>query len=321
MRIFFLTPFLTVALAWGQAPQPNGAGLEPGVLPLRWPTAQPHCMEMQEYYVHEYNPNFYMLRQSACTDYEKPIIYLIFGTEKALLWDTGSRNARTREAVDRLMERWLKVNNRTSIPLIVVHSHHHSDHVAGDAQFTDRPDTTFIKPDLASLVKFFGFEHWPDEVRTYDLGNRPMDLVPIPGHTDDSFALYDRRTGVLLTGDTVYPGRLYVTDFGDFQKSIHRLALWTDGKLVAHVLGNHIEQTRTPYLEYPIGKLSQPDEHELEMSVGHILELDRALSHMTGPGRLALRDMTIWPLDPEVLKQMRATQHQSEEADRKIVYP
>ena len=111
-----------------------------------------------------------------------------------------------------------------------------------------------------------------------------MDLVPIPGHTDDSFALYDRRTGVLLTGDTVYPGRLYVADFADFKKSIHRLAEFTDGKIIAHVLGNHIEQTKTPYLEYPIGKLSQPDEHELEMNVGTILELDRALSHMQRSG-------------------------------------
>jgi len=32
-----------------------------------------------------------------------------------------------------------------------------------------------------------------------------MDIVPIPGHTDDSIALYDHRTGILLTGDTVYP--------------------------------------------------------------------------------------------------------------------
>ena len=317
----WLALFLLATISWAQAPQPDGAGLEPGVLPDRWPTASPRCMEMEEFYVHEYNPNFYLLRQSPCTDYEKPFIYVIFGSEKALLWDTGSRNARTREAVDRLIERWLKANNRMSIPLVVVHSHHHSDHVAGDPQFVGRPDTTFIKPDVESLKSFFGFKNWPDEVVTYDLGNRLMDIVPIPGHTDDSFALYDRRTGVLLTGDTVYPGRLYVTDFADFKKSIHRLAEFTDGKIVAHVLGNHIEQTRTAYLEYPIGKLSQPEEHELDMNVGEILELDRALSHMNGPARLALRDLTIYPLDPEVLKSMRATQHKSEEADHKIVYP
>jgi hydroxyacylglutathione hydrolase len=62
---------------FAQAPQPDGAGLEPGRLPDRWPTAPPHCMEMQEYYVHEYNPNFYLMRQSACTDFEKPFLRCI----------------------------------------------------------------------------------------------------------------------------------------------------------------------------------------------------------------------------------------------------
>lgn len=74
------------------------------------------------------------------------------------------------------------------------------------------------------------------------------------------FALYDRRTGILLTGDMVYPWRLYLSDFPAFRQSIHRLALFTNGKLIAHVLGNHIEQTSTPYLEYPIGKMYQPEE-------------------------------------------------------------
>jgi hydroxyacylglutathione hydrolase len=278
-------------------------------------------MEMQEYYVHEYNPNFYMLRQSPCSDYEKPIIYLIFGSEKALLWDTGSRNARTREAVDRLIDRWLKVNHRASIPLVVMHSHRHGDHTAGDPQFADRPDTTLVKPNLPTVKAYFGFQNWPTEVKVFDLGGRPVDLVPIPGHSDDSIALYDRRTGILLTGDTVYPGRLYVDDFPNFKKSVHRLAEFTDGKLVAHVLGNHIEQSRTPYLNYPVGKIWQPDEHQLELSVGHILELDRALSHMQEPKRLALRDMTIWPLDAEALKEMRAQSAASTAEDQKFILP
>src|SRR5450432_806398 len=93
-----------------------------GTLPEHWPTGGPQCTEMQEFYIHQYNPNFFILRQSGCSDYEKPFLYLIFGTDKALLWDTGSRNARVREAVDRLIDRWLKVNSRASIPLVVVHS-------------------------------------------------------------------------------------------------------------------------------------------------------------------------------------------------------
>ena len=269
-----------------------------GTLPAQWPTGGPQCTEMQEFYVHQYEPNLFILRQSGCTDYEKPFLYLLFGTDKAMLWDTGSRNSRVRESVDRLIDRWLKVNSRTSIPLIVMHSHKHGDHIAGDAQFAGRPDTTLVKPDLPAVKEFFGFRDWPEETRTFDLGGRMMDIIPIPGHTDDSIALYDRRTGILLTGDTVYPGRLYVTDFPSFQKSIHRLAAFIDGKPVAHVLGNHIEQTRTPFVDYPTGTKYQPEEHELALSAAHVFELDRVLQGMTAPKKVALRDLTIAPRIP-----------------------
>lgn len=269
-----------------------------GTLPEHWPTGGPQCTEMQEFYIHQYEPNFFILRQSGCSDYEKPFLYLIFGADKAMLWDTGSRNARVREAVDRLIDRWLKVNSRTAIPLIVMHSHKHGDHIAGDAQFAGRADTTLVKPDLASVKTFFGFGNWPEEIRTFDLGGRVMDIVPIPGHTDDSIALYDRRTAILLTGDTVYPGRLYVTDFPAFRMSLHRLAAFIDGKLIAHVLGNHIEQTKTPFVDYPTGTKYQPEEHELALSAAHVYELDRVLQGMSAPKKVALRDLTIAPRAP-----------------------
>jgi glyoxylase-like metal-dependent hydrolase (beta-lactamase superfamily II) len=286
--------FLLILLAGSLAAQtPAPPVVEKGTLPEHWPTGGPNCMEMQEYYIHAYNPNFYILRQSGCTDYEKPFVYLIFGSDKAMLWDTGSRNSRIRESVDRLIVRWLAENKRTSIPLVVMHSHKHGDHVAGDAQFADRPDTTLVKPDLASVKAFFGFQNWPEEVRTFDLGGRPIDVVGIPGHTDDSIAMYDRRTGILLTGDTVYPGRLYVADFEAFKTSIHRLAAFTADKPIAQVLGNHIEQTSTPFVDYPVRTKYQPEEHELALSAGSILELDRALQAMKEPKTVFLRDMTI----------------------------
>jgi glyoxylase-like metal-dependent hydrolase (beta-lactamase superfamily II) len=284
------TLLIGVALATAISAQ---QGLEKGTLPEHWPTGGPNCMEMQEYYIHAYNPTFYILRQSGCTDYEKPFVYLIFGNDKAMLWDTGSRNSRIRETVDRLIARWLVENKRASIPLVVVHSHKHGDHIAGDSQFADRPDTTLVKPDLASVKAFFGFQNWPDEIRTFDLGGRPMDVFGIPGHTDDSIALYDRRTGILLTGDTVYPGRLYVTDFETFKTSIHRLAAFTADKPIAHVLGNHIEQTNTPFVDYVVRTKYQPEEHELALSAGTILELDRALQSMKEPKTVLLRDVTI----------------------------
>jgi hydroxyacylglutathione hydrolase len=74
---------------------------------------------------------------------------------------------------------------------------------------------------------------------------------------------------------------------------------FTEGKVVAHILGNHIEETRTPYLDYAIGTMYQPNEHELSLSRGALLELREALASLHGkPTRLALRDFSIWPVGP-----------------------
>ena len=109
--------------------------------------------------------------------------------------------------------------------------------------------------------------------------------------------MYDRRTGVLLTGDTMYPGRLYVADGAAFTKSAHRLVDFTAGKPIAHVLGAHIEQSRTPFLDYVVGTKFQPNEHVLELSRGQLLELLDAVNQMGGTVvRRAMSDFTIWPV-------------------------
>jgi hypothetical protein len=65
---------------------------------------------------------------------------------------------------------------------------------------------------------------------------------------------------------------------------------------VAHVLGAHIEEARTPFLDYTIGTKFQPDEHALELSRGHLLELNDALERMGATiVRRAMADFTIWP--------------------------
>ena len=45
---------------------------------------------------HEYNPTFVILRQSGCTHYEKPFLYVLFGAKQALLFDTGAPGAELR---------------------------------------------------------------------------------------------------------------------------------------------------------------------------------------------------------------------------------
>jgi hydroxyacylglutathione hydrolase len=289
--------------AWAQLPQPDGGNIRAGVLPKQWMTGGPKCMENPEWQIHEFNRDLYILRQSGCTDYEKPFLYLFFGEERALLWDTGSRNGNLAPTLQRVVKNWLLRTKRQSIPLVVVHSHSHSDHVAGDAEVQALHDSampvTFLPAEVEATKRFYKIASWPSDIGQVDLGNRVLDAIAIPGHDTVSMALYDRQTAILLAGDSLYPGRLYVHDLDAFQKSTERMIRFTEGKVVAHILGNHIEQTRTPYLDYPVGTMYQPDEHELSLSRGALLELEEGLLSLHGkPARLALRDISIWPVGP-----------------------
>jgi hydroxyacylglutathione hydrolase len=297
----FITFFASLLSA--QAPQPDGAGVETGVVPASWPASGPKCMETPDWLVHEYNPNLYLIRQSGCLDFEKPFLFLIFGKDRGLLLDTGSRNFPAAEMLQNVAGKWLKRNQRASIEIVVVHTHPHSDHVAGDEELKhlNSPSISIklVPPTLEDSKAFYGISNWPDQTGSVDLGDRVIDAIPIPGHSPVSIAFYDRRTAILFTGDSLYPGRLYVNNWDDFVKSTRRLVDFTKGKLVAHVLGNHIEQSRTAYLDYPVGTIYQPNEHSLAMSRGDLLELMDALSSLHEPTRLAMRDFSIWPVPPD----------------------
>src|SRR5882757_9030162 len=77
------------ALAQAPAPVPPPP-FETGSLPATWITGGPNCLEVPDWQIHEYNANLYILRESGCTNYEKPFLYLFFGSERALLIDTGA---------------------------------------------------------------------------------------------------------------------------------------------------------------------------------------------------------------------------------------
>jgi glyoxylase-like metal-dependent hydrolase (beta-lactamase superfamily II) len=288
--------FAIVSMVHAQSPQPDGVGVRRGVLPNRWPASGPQCPPDPKFQVHQYNEDLYVLRESGCSNYEKPFMYLLFGKERVLMLDTGAGKTDVDKVVQGVIAEWLKRNGRESIPLVVAHTHAHGDHISGDAQMKALPNTTVVGLTPADVQAFFGFKNWPEDIVQYDLGARALDVIAIPGHQAASIAIYDRQTGILFTGDSLYPGRLYVADGPAFARSTQRLVDFTNGKIVAHILGNHIEETRTPYLDYAIGTVYQPDEHELELGRAHLLELNEALQNMKGNiVRMAFRDFTIWP--------------------------
>jgi hydroxyacylglutathione hydrolase len=305
----------------------GGGDIKRGTLPLTWNTGGPKCMEMPEWQVHEYNPDLYILRQSGCTDYEKPFVYILFGKERALILDTGSRKGNIIPVVQLVVHRWLTRNNRTSIPLVVTHSHSHGDHTAGDSDLRALQDPMipiqFTPPTVEAAQKLYGIENWPEDQGSIDLGDRVIDVLAIPGHDTVSVALYDRQTAILFTGDSVYPGRLYIRDFPSFAASNKRMVNFTEDKPVAHILGTHIEQTNTPFLDYPVGTIYQLEEHELALSRGTLLEMQDALDKLNGKaGRVVLRDVTLWPSSPaeRAADPERAKMKDTQEYQRKHMW-
>ncbi len=270
--------------------------IQPGTLPRQWRPSGPNCLEVPDWQVHEYNPNLYIIRESGCTNYEKPFLYLIFGENRALLQDTGAGKTDIDLLIPRLLTDWAKRNNKPVPPLLVVHSHSHGDHTSGDKQLAALPNVTVVPAKPEEIEKALNIRNWPTQTGTIDLGGRLVDAIPIPGHDSADLALYDRQTALLLTGDTFYPGRLYVRNFPVYVESINRLVAFTADKPVAHILGTHIEQTRTPFTDYKVRTVYQPDEAVLELSRGDLLELQSALAAMQGkPRRQELSRFTIFP--------------------------
>jgi hydroxyacylglutathione hydrolase len=148
--------------------------------------------------------------------------------------------------VDRLLAGWLAAHPRDRYQLLALHSHGHSDHVAGDGQFAGRPDTTVVGTDQKAVTGFLGLRGWPDGVAQGEGGGRVVDGVPSPGHHDAAVTWYDRFTGLLLTDDTLYPGRLYVSDWPAYIATVDRLLAFAADHPVGHLLRGHIEMTRSP---------------------------------------------------------------------------
>lgn len=111
---------------------------------------------------------------------EEVISYLIVGRKKALLFDTGLG----------IGDMYQEVRKITQLPIIVINSHHHFDHIGGNYQFKEH--VVEIKKGEVALDPF------------------RFQVIPTPGHSPDSICLYEKSYGYLFSGDTLYPGPIYL---------------------------------------------------------------------------------------------------------------
>lgn len=187
-------------------------------------------------------------------NFQEVISYLILGTEKALLFDSGM-------GLDSISE---VVKELTNLPLTVINSHTHYDHIGGNHEFENilamKTDYTIkwakngwshdlVKQEVAKdafclerlpkadtanyHIKPFKISKFIEDGYVIDLGKRKIEVVSVPGHTPDAIALLDEDSGYLWTGDTFYEAPIWLffdgTDLNAYEKSISKLAKLSPG--------------------------------------------------------------------------------------------
>ncbi|MER8484397.1 MBL fold metallo-hydrolase [Mesorhizobium sp. M1322] len=173
-------------------------------------------------------------------------IWHVRGRDRDLLFDTGLGHFSLRRHVPLVTER----------KLICVASHTHFDHIGCHHEFPDRcvhsaeaeiladPRNEWTVADrYATDAMFDGLPQGWDAARyrilpapadrvlgegdVIDLGDRAFEVIHTPGHSPGGIALYERQTGILLSGDIVYDGPLiddvYHSAVDDYVETLLRM--------------------------------------------------------------------------------------------------
>ena len=180
--------------------------------------------------------------------FEEALSYLVVGSERAIVIDTGTGIGDLKQAVSEL----------TDLPVSVVNTHTHWDHIGSNYQFEEiacynhadcirRLQAGVGNAALQSSITGEslwkplpeGFDpttwtippveptHLLEDGAVINLGDRTLEVIYTPGHSPGSICLLDRENRILFTGDTFFPGPLYAhteeVNIDDYMTSIEKL--------------------------------------------------------------------------------------------------
>lgn len=259
------------------------AQLVPGSMDVRWNEGAQDCTERSQapLQVHPYNPHTFILRENLCATFEAPFVYLLIGSTKAVLIDSGDVPDPSKVPLASTVMTLLPRNDDGTLPLLVVHTHRHLDHRAGDAQFTHMPNVHVVGYDIDSVRRDYNLTNWPNGLAEIDLGERTVDVIPSPGHSETEVSFYDRSTGLFFSGDFLMPARLLIENASADFATAQRVADFVRNRPVSFVLGGHIEMNSRGEL-YPWQSHYHPNEHVLQMTKNDLLALPAAVRSFNG---------------------------------------
>ncbi len=264
MKNIFLASLILILSGCGKSAEPNNSWCDQ--LP-RAANARFERMNFSDYWfdVYEVQDSIYAIYEPH--QWQEVISYLIIGHEFALLFDTGNGIGDIKNVVERI----------TRLPIRVLNSHSHYDHVGGNADFAFiyGMNTDFTASRKEGLphervaeevsadalckplpegviaqnhhIRPYEIDEYVAEGYKIDLGSRILEVIAIPGHTPDAIGLWDKENGLLWTGDTFYQGAIWLfakeTNLAAYKNSIQRLA--SISPTLKHLLPAH----NTPLVE------------------------------------------------------------------------
>ena len=145
--------------------------------------------------------------------------FLLTGTERALLVDSGMQVHNAREIAEAL----------TDLPLSLLNTHADMDHICSNEQFKE----FYMHPDEAANYHKEGKIIPVNDGDELDLGERPLRIIHLPGHTAGSIAVLDVKNRVLISGDPIQDhGRIFMfgphRNMNDYINSLEKLNQMTD---------------------------------------------------------------------------------------------
>jgi hydroxyacylglutathione hydrolase len=267
----------------------------------RWRSGAPDCdrpeSKLPPYEVLQVNEGYFILRQNKCVNFEAPFIYLVMGTDGAMLFDSGATEDPSEFPLRAWVDSILPATNSRGEPyqLTIAHSHSHGDHTAGDSQFANRPNTRVIGESPEEVARAFNISNWPQGNGELDLGDRKLVILPIPGHEESSIAVYDPKSRDLLSGDTIYPGNIFLSEgtWPEFRGSMRRLHQFSQSNPIRNILGAHIEMSSTPKVDYEYGSTYQPEERRLPLYQGNLDEIFNYTESRPRPDSVIFDDLRL----------------------------